>query len=307
MVWLDRALHDGSNSFPLCTPARRYRHAMDSSERTIPIDCGSIHVRWWGPSDPVETVVLLHGGPGMSERYMEPVVPFVDNGRRRIVSYDQRGTGQSRCDSDDPADFGLDAQAADLTRVIDSVAVGPVHLLGHSWGGIVAMDFAGRHGDRIASMIAVGSAPPNHADLEVAQASMTARIEELQERGLIVAELPEGGTEGLRAVLPMYFWDPTLAMPEAAVQALEVTSDVNARTWAAIEGFDLTESLRSYRGRALLIFGEADPIGLPASEATKAALANSRLRYEVLERCGHFPWFEAPDPFRAILDSFLSA
>ena len=276
------------------------------SEVTLPIDCGSIHVRWWGPTDPVETVVLLHGGPGMSERYMEPVVPFVDNGRRRIVSYDQRGTGESRCESDDPADFGLDAQAADLFRVIESVAVGPVHLLGHSWGGIVAMDYAGRHGNRIASMIAVGSAPPNHADLQVALASMTARVEALQERGLIAAELPESGTEGLRAILPMYFWDPTLAIPEAAVQALDVTEGVNERTWAAIDGFDLTERLRDYHGPALLIFGAADPIGLPASEATRAALANSQLRYEILERCGHFPWFEAPDRFRDVLESFLS-
>ena len=276
------------------------------SEVTLPIECGSIHVRWWGPTDPVETVVLLHGGPGISERYMEPVIPCVDNGRRRIVSYDQRGTGQSRCDSDDPADFGFDAQAADLTRVIDSVAVGPVHLLGHSWGGIVAMDYAGRHGDRITSMIAVSSAPPSQADLEIAQASMNERVEALQERGLIAAELPEGGTEGLRAVLPMYFWDPTLAMPEAAVRALEVTPGVNARTLAAIEGFDLTESLRDYRGRALVIFGEADPLGLPASEATRAALANSQLRYEIIERCGHFPWFEAPDRFRGVLESFLN-
>jgi len=276
------------------------------SELTLPIDCGSIHVRWWGPADPVETVILLHGGPGISERYMEPVVPFVDNGRRRIVSYDQRGTGESRCDSEDPAEFGLDAQAADLTRVIDSVAVGPVHLLGHSWGGIVAMDYAARHGDRIASMIAVGSAPPNHADLQIAMASMTARVEALQELGLIAAEVPDGGTEGLRAILPMYFWDPTLRIPEEAAQALEVKQSVNDRTWAAIEGFDLTQRLHDYRGRALLIFGEADPLGLPASEATRTALANGQLRYEILERCGHFPWFESPARFKSVLEEFLA-
>jgi proline iminopeptidase len=276
-------------------------------ERTIPIDCGSIHVRWWGPPVPVETVILLHGGPGISERYMEPVVPFVDNGRRRIVSYDQRGVGESRCDSDDPAGYGLDAYADDLTRVIDAVAVGPVHLLGHSWGGIVAMDYAARHGDRLASMIAVGSAPPKQADLEVSMASMGARVAALQEQGIIPAVLPDDASpsEGLQAILPMYFWDPTLAVPDAARRALEVTPGINQRTWSAIEGFDLTGGLLNYRGRALVIFGEADPIGLPASEATRAALANSQLRYEVIAECGHFPWFEAPERFRAVLGDFL--
>ena len=276
-------------------------------ERTLPIQGGTIHARWWGPADPVETVVLLHGGPGMSERYMEPLVPFVDNGRRRIVSYDQRGVGESRCDSKDAADYGFDAYTDDLTRVIDELGVGPVHLLGHSWGGILAMAYAARHGDRLASMIAVGSAPPSHADVQVAFTSMNARVAALQERGLIPGELPDGATptESLRAVLPMYFRDPTLALPPEAVAALEVTPGVGGLTWQALGEFDLTDGLRGYRGRALLVFGEADPIGLPASEATRAALANSQLRYEVMERTGHFPWFESPDRFGAILREFL--
>lgn len=280
---------------------------MTLDERTIPIACGSLHVRWWGPADPVETIVLLHGGPGVSERYMEPIVPFVDNGRRRIVSYDQRGVGLSRCDSKEPADFGLEAYAEDLTRVIDTVAMGPVHLLGHSWGGIVAMDYAARRGDRLASIIAVGSAPPSHADVQIAQASMGARIAALQERGLIPTDLPDDAseTDGLRSVLPMYLWDPTLEMPPDAISALEVTPGIGELTWEALGAFDLTETLRTYRGRALLVFGEADPIGLPASEATRAALANSRLRYEVMERTGHFPWFETPARFGQILGEFL--
>jgi len=275
-------------------------------DTTIPIQCGSIHVRWWGPARPDETVILLHGGPGISERYMEPIVPFLDIGRRRIVSYDQRGTGLSPCDSDDTADYALEAHADDLTRVIDAVAAGPVHLLGHSWGGIVAMDYAGRHGDRLASIITVGSAPPNHADLAISSTAMGERVAALQERGLIPSEIPDGASEGLRAVVPMYLWDPTIHLPPEAVAALEVTPKAHALTWDALEGFDLTNRLATYGGRALVIFGEADPIGLPASEATRAALSNSDLRYELIARCGHFPWFEAPDEFRLLLEQFLN-
>lgn len=280
---------------------------MMVQERTIPIGCGSIHSRWWGPDAPDETVVLLHGGPGITERYMEPIVPFLDDGRRRIVSYDQRGVGESRCDSTDPADFGFDAHADDLSRVIDEIAVGPVHLLGHSWGGILAMDYAGRHGDRLASIICVGSAPPNHADIQLAWASMGARTEALRGRGLIPAELPDGAgpSDGLRVILPMYFWDPEFTLSPEAVAALEVTPGVGGLTWQALGEFDLTEPLRAYRGRALVIFGEADPIGLSASEVTRAALANAQLRYEIVERSGHFPWFERPDVFRSLLDEFL--
>ena len=274
-------------------------------ERTIQIDCGSIHARLWGPADPVETVVLLHGGPGISERYMEPIVPFVDNGRRRIVSYDQRGTGLSICDSDDEADYSLDAHAADLTRVLDAVAVGPVHLLGHSWGGVVAMDYAARHADRVASIITIGSAPPNHVAIGIASKSMGERVAALQERGLIPKDLPEDASEIVQAILPMYLWDPTRAVPPEAVAALQITEKAHQLTSRVLETLDLTDALSSYRGRALVIFGVADPIGLPASEVTRDALANSQLRYEIIERCGHMPWLEAPDRFRALLEAWL--
>jgi hypothetical protein len=48
------------------------RMANPFGSRTIPTDCGTIQVRWWGPADPVESIVLVHGRPGFSERYMEP-------------------------------------------------------------------------------------------------------------------------------------------------------------------------------------------------------------------------------------------
>ena len=86
---------------------------------------------------------------------------------------------------------------------------------------------------------------------------------------------------------------------------MEVTPAIDELTWQALGEFDLTEALRAYRGPALVIFGEADPIGLPASEATRTALANSQLRYEVIERSGHFPWFETPERFQSLLDEWL--
>jgi pimeloyl-ACP methyl ester carboxylesterase len=106
--------------------------------------------------------------------------------------------------------------------------------------------------------------------------------------------------------MPMYFWDPTLTLPAEAMRALEVTPGIGGQTWEALGAFDLAEALLGYTGRALVIFGESDPVGLPASEATRAALANSQLRYELIPECGHFPWFEAPSRFRSLLEAFLA-
>jgi pimeloyl-ACP methyl ester carboxylesterase len=82
------------------------------------------------------TAVLVHG-LGTPQRSWDRVAPLLAR-RLRVVTYDQRGHGASAAASD----YSLDAFLADLAAVLDAVAVEHPLLVGHSFGGLLAVEHA---------------------------------------------------------------------------------------------------------------------------------------------------------------------
>jgi pimeloyl-ACP methyl ester carboxylesterase len=74
--------------------------------------------------------------------------------RFRAVTFDQRGVGESSCDGSYRAEDYL----ADIDAVRAHLGVGTVHLLGHSWGGLLAQLYASEFPDRVASLCLLNSA-----------------------------------------------------------------------------------------------------------------------------------------------------
>src|SRR5919108_1266956 len=97
---------------------------MAEASRThqVPIEGGRLAVQATAASGAAggAPVVLIHGGPGLSRGYMTPLERLGGDGRR-IISYDQRGCGESIVSGDEPSDFDLDAQSADVDAVLDLV------------------------------------------------------------------------------------------------------------------------------------------------------------------------------------------
>lgn len=108
-----------------------------------------LHVRTFGaPDRPV--VVVVHGGPGMDSRALLPLQALADE--FRVVFYDQRGGGLSERVPDERltlADF-----YQDLDAIVDRFGGGrPVHLVGHSWGAMLASGYTGRHPEKVARLV----------------------------------------------------------------------------------------------------------------------------------------------------------
>jgi len=94
-------------------------------------------------------LVLLHGGPGFSSYYLKP---FEDLGDERIVvRYDQLGGGKSDTSSDTAV-----ATIPHFVQELDSLraylGIPRWHVLGHSWGTILALEYYRAHPDRVASL-----------------------------------------------------------------------------------------------------------------------------------------------------------
>lgn len=99
-------------------------------------------------------VLLLHGGPGATHDYFEAFDSFMPAAGVEYYYYDQLGSGRS----DDPADssmWDLDRFVDEVEQVRIALGLGPENfvLLGHSWGGILAMEYALKHGKQLKGLV----------------------------------------------------------------------------------------------------------------------------------------------------------
>jgi esterase len=115
-----------------------------------------LHTLVWSTPGPAEsTVVLLHGG-GLQAHTWDPVCLALRDAHH-CVSADLRGHGDSEWALD--GNYGLDALADDLARVVDALAPGGAVVVGHSLGGMAAMQYAARRPAKIRGVVLVDVGP----------------------------------------------------------------------------------------------------------------------------------------------------
>jgi proline iminopeptidase len=98
-----------------------------------------------------ETLVCLHGGPGADCGYMRPLSAVADD-ELQVLIYDQLGSGKSDVP---PADYDWTVErfVVELEELRERLALGRVHLMGNSWGGVLALQYALDRPHGVASLI----------------------------------------------------------------------------------------------------------------------------------------------------------
>jgi proline iminopeptidase len=267
---------------------------------------------WAEYGDPdAPPVLLLHGGPGASHEYLLPQMLELA-GAHRVVTYDQRGGGRSRHD-DDRAAIGWREQAEDVERVATELEVDPLHLVGYSWGGLLAMLYAieaaaGRIGAPAASLALIDPAPVSRTYREAferefarrqAGPDVAALREELQRSGLKERDPEAYRQRAFEVSVAGYFADPRRARD---LTPFRVTGRVQQSIWQSLGEYDILPALRTLELPALVLHGREDPIPLESSEAAARALGTTCV---VLHDCGHVPYVEQPAQLFPPLLAFL--
>lgn len=108
-----------------------------------------LHTETFG-IDTSEVVIVIHGGPGMDFRYLLPIKELAND--YFIVFYDQRGTGLSpRVGA---AELTMDQMRSDLHQIVQFYSSGQkVNLIGHSWGALIASEFANAYPDKVNKVV----------------------------------------------------------------------------------------------------------------------------------------------------------
>jgi proline iminopeptidase len=258
-------------------------------------------------------VVLLSGGPGFNVDYMIPVGDFLPAGYRRIY-FEQRGTGRSR-----PAKTALESMT--LQAVVEDLETLRVHLkqdrlllVGHSWGGMLAMAYAVAHPDRVDRLILIGSGGPTLEFTQWFGDNIDARLrpQDLEARSYWRTAAKNGvapdkvALENVKAITPGYFFDRQKGLAFASeIKEGDLHNDVSALLFADLgKHYDLRPGLAKLDRPVLIIQGHQDPIGDKTAEDIHALIARSTLTY--INKSGHFPWIEQPDDFRRAIAEFFS-
>ena len=276
-----------------------------AQELEIPVPGGALHVWRQGSGPPV---LVLHGGPGLSE-YTEPLVDELADAFT-VYRYQQRGLAPSTTSGP----FDVETHIADAVAVLGGIGVERAYVVGHSWGGHLGMHLAAHHPDRLLGLVAVDplGAVPDGGEADLGRILMerispedAARAGELDERALAGEGTPEEFLEGLALLWPAYFSSAAVAPP---MPPMAMSIHCYADTFESIhEQFrqgTLQEMLPHIQVPSVFLLGAASPI--PPEHGIASAALIPGARYEVLDECGHFVWLEFPGSVRRVLDESCS-
>ena len=253
-----------------------------------------------GPLGPGPPVVLLAGLGLDHESWAGPAAEL--SRHHRVVRIDLRGTGRSDAPT---SGYSINRLAQDVMAVLDQLDLSDVVLVGHSFGAqiglLVAATVPGRL-SRLGLVCSNGVRATRSAEFPFGLQA------ERVERALVRAELEnreEGRRQNVRAGFPASA-DPDPDWIERLVQC-----QLRMPIWAAVACFrtylraDLTAELGQLKMPVLQILGEYDPVtSVEGGAWVQERLSDGRL--VVLDGCGHYPMFEAPERFVALLADFAA-
>lgn len=295
----------------------------DPSESAAPVtqegyveSSNGVRLFYWAVGSGPDTVVVLHGGPGLTLDYFaEDLVPLAE--QNTLIFYDQRGSGRSTLVSDSAA-LAARTFGEDLEAVRDHFGLEQLTLLGHSWGAAVAAIYAEQHPERVGRLLIVGGVPVVRSGLVQAfNAVNTSRdsstLQQMQE--LLEARAADPGDDGAcRAYYTLWFV-PFFADTAAASRSKgdfcagtaesrrNKMENVDRYTMASLGEWNWRELLGTITAPALVIHGTEDVFSVASAREWVAALPNARLL--LLEGIGHFPYLEAPESFFPAVNEFI--
>lgn len=253
-------------------------------------------------------MVCINGGMVYSHILLWPALSPLA-ARRQLILYDQRGRGHSQAPPGARA-ARIEHDALDLRALREALGVAQWDVLGHSWGGGIAMLGAAEDPEGIRNLVlvdAVGLTPEwLNALHEVALARLNGDA-----RARLVAfdptllHDPEPGrqAEYNRALYPAWFHDGELgAIFSPPLARSETGAAVVSRLRR--EGFDWRTAAARIRARTLLVHGESDMIPVSQAERTAATIPGAQLR--LIPEAGHMPFWEQPKLFFSTVEEFLA-
>ncbi len=280
------------------------RVAGQSNYYITSADGTKLYVQEFGGGEPL---IILAGGPALNAVYMKPIWDSLSAMYRCIV-LDQRGSGNSKLLSVDSVTVNLNSYVNDLEALRKYLKLGQLTLIGHSWGGMLAMEYASRYPENLKKIIMLDPGGPTEKFFDYFGDNIMMRLRDEDIREMDV--LDSLNQSDLKAIWPGYFYDRKRAL------ATKSSTDIDKLVGQPQIGKFLlpsyfagenerTKRLKNYKGIVDIIQGRQDPIGESTIYEIKELLPQSRIYF--IERCGHLPWLENTEQIRNFFEALYSS
>jgi proline-specific peptidase len=286
---------------------------MAEEEGYVEVPGGSVWFRAVGEAtDGRAPLLCLHGGPGFTHYYLEPLEALA--GRRRVIFYDQLGCGRSDRPAD-PSLWTVERFVEEVAQVRAALGLERLHLFGSSWGGMLAMQYVLDRKPDLESLTLCGSPASMTrwvADCEELLAAEPAEtrqaIREHEAAGFTACPEYQAAILGFyrRHVCRMSPWPAGLERSFAEA-GYEVYHTMNGPSEFTVTGtlktWDIMDRLGEIAVPALLVGGRYDECTPGHLEDMHERIAGSQLT--IIEDASHLCFAEQPEEFNTIIDSFL--
>jgi proline iminopeptidase len=272
-----------------------------------------IYYRTFEPASFKGTILALHGGPGAHHRYLLPLADMAGRGYR-VVFMDQLGCGRSDR-SPDPSVYTLEHNVEEVEGVRTALDLGRIHLLGSSYGGLLALAYAIHHQEHLQSLVTVGGL----ADVPFTTAEM----------GRLIRELPEESRTAIEKYGKLgYYQNPTYLkavetfyrkhlcrLPDWPPDVAETLTEINHEVYGRMNGpneftitgtikdIDLTPRLPSIDVPALVTGGRYDEVTPNVARQIRDHVPGAE--QIVFDDSSHLPFWEERPLFMQKLGDFL--
>lgn len=295
---------------------------MHISEGYLPFLGHQTHWRVVEPDEELPgraPLVLLHGGPGSTHNYFEVLDDLADLDGRRLVMYDQLGCGLSWDDGLAGHDelWRADTWLDEFDALRTGLGLDRIHLLGQSWGGMLALMHLVDHGGVGVSSVVLSStlasaslwSSEGHRRLRYLGADERRTMEEAERSGRF--DTPEFRAAEARYLELFCAGEPDESSPECLRRPQHTGRESYLAAWGdnelmpsgTLAGFEYAGRLKEVRCPALVVSGTQDLCSPLVAKQLADGIPGAR--WELFEGCRHACFVEDTPRYLAMLREWL--
>jgi proline-specific peptidase len=285
---------------------------MNETEGFVSVEGGQVWYRSVGRGG--IPVLLLHGGPGAGHDYLEPLEAL--GADRQVVVYDQLGCGRSDR-PDNPALWRIERFVTEVGQVRQALGLSQIHLLGHSWGGFLAIEYLLGQPTGVASVVLASTAasiPEVLAEIQKLKGQLPDAVRDVMDRYEATGDF--ANPEYQAAVMEFYKlflcrldpWPDCLMRSVANLDGNQVYLTMNGPNEFTVVGnlkdWERRDRIHEISLPTLVTVGGYDEVPLVCAQTLQKSIRGAELA--VFDNSSHMAMLEETDSYVRRLADFLS-